>query len=185
MPSRNWPGLGAKVQHFHFPMADEILGAHTIIDFAESSAYHEDSFRERAADYQPDVRALLEQGFLITAVDYIRAQRWRGAFFPRMKSLFREIDLIVTPSQPMIAPRHGAGTIMLDGRGIDVGAAMTKFMVPFNFTGQPALSINCGFSNGLPVGLQIVADHFEEGKILSAALAYERATKWHLEQPKI
>ena len=45
--------------------------------------------------------------------------------------------------------------------------------------------INCGFSNGLPVGLQIVADHFEEGKILSAATAYERATKWHLRQPEI
>jgi aspartyl-tRNA(Asn)/glutamyl-tRNA(Gln) amidotransferase subunit A len=182
---KNLARLGAKVEHFHFPMADEILGAHTIIDFAESSAYHEDSFRERAGDYQPDVRGLLEQGFLITAVDYIRAQRWRGAFFPRMKSLFKEIDLIVTPTQPMIAPKHGAATVLLGGREIDAVAAMTRFMVPFNFTGQPALSINCGFSNGLPVGLQIVADHFEEGKILSAALAYEGATKWHLDQPKI
>jgi aspartyl-tRNA(Asn)/glutamyl-tRNA(Gln) amidotransferase subunit A len=177
--------LGAKVEHFHFPMADEILGAHTIIDLAESSAYHEDSFRERAGDYQPDVRALLEQGFLIPAVDYIRAQRWRGVFFPRMRSLFKEIDLIVTPSQPMTAPKHGAGTLTLDGREIDVNMAMTRFMAPFNFTGQPALSINCGFSNGLPVGLQIVADHFEEGKILSAATAYERATRWHLHQPEI
>src|ERR1700693_5176940 len=85
----------------------------------------------------------------------VRYPIWRGVFWKG----------IVTPTQPMIAPRHGAGTVMLDGKEIDAVAAMTRFMVPFNFTGQPALSINCGFSNGLPVGLQIVADHFEEGKI--------------------
>jgi len=177
--------LGAVVQHFKFPMVDEIVAAYSIIDYSESSAYHEDLFRKRAKDYQPDVRVLLEQGFLITAVDYIRAQRLRGVLFPRMKSLFKQLDIIVTPSQPMVAPNHGTTDVVLDGRRMEVLSAMTKFLAPFNFTGQPALSINCGFSNGLPVGLQLVGSYFEEGKILSAALAYQKETRWDRVRPKI
>ena len=176
-------GLGAVVEHFRFPMADEILEAHAMIDLSESSAYHEDALRERGDEYQPDVRALLEQGLRVSAVDYVRAQRWRGAFLPRMRSLFRELDLIVTPCQPTVAPKHGARSVPVDGRELDVDAAMTRFVAPFNFTGQPALSINCGFSGGLPVGLQLVADHFDEGRLLSAALAYERATGWGRSHP--
>ncbi|MGA2664916.1 MAG: amidase [Nitrososphaerales archaeon] len=177
--------LGAVVEHFRFPMADEVLEAHALIDFAESSAYHEDSLRERAGEYQPDVRALLEQGLRVRAVDYIRAQRWRGAFLPRMRALFRGLDLVVTPCQPMVAPKHGTRSVPIDGRGVDLDVAMTRFVAPFDFTGHPALSINCGFSDGLPVGLQLVADHYDEGRLLSAALAYERATRWGRSHPDL
>lgn len=85
----------------------------------------------------------------------------------------------------MTALKRGADSVLLDGRRVDKDAAMCRFLVPFNFTGHPALSINCGFSNGLPVGLQFVADYFEEGKILSAALAYERATKSNRFHPRL
>ena len=178
-------GLGARIEHFKFPMVDEIIAAHAIVDYAESSAYHEESFRRRAKDYQPDVRVLLEQGFLIPAVDYIRAQRLRGLVLPRVKSLFKRFDIMVTPSQPTVAPAHGATEVVIDGQFMTLNSAMTRFMAPFNFTGLPALSVNCGFSEGLPVGLQLVGDYFGEGKILCAALAYERETEWGRFRPDI
>ena len=49
---------------------------------------------------------------------------------------------------------------------------------PFNYTGHPAISIPCGKSDGLPIGLQLVAPHFREDVLLQAAYAYEQSVDW-------
>ena len=56
---------------------------------------------------------------------------------------------------------------------------------PINLAGVPALSIPCGFSNGLPLGLQIIGNHFDEATIYKVAHAYEQATDFHTRTPAI
>ena len=57
---------------------------------------------------------------------------------------------------------------------------------PFNVTGNPAITIPCGFTSaGLPIGLQIVGKPFDEGMVLEVAHAYEANTKWHLRRASI
>jgi aspartyl-tRNA(Asn)/glutamyl-tRNA(Gln) amidotransferase subunit A len=56
---------------------------------------------------------------------------------------------------------------------------------PFNVYGLPTISIPCGFtSHGLPIGLQIAGPHFDEGRVLAFAHAFEQATEWHTHLPK-
>ncbi len=57
------------------------------------------------------------------------------------------------------------------------------FTLPVNIAGIPGLSLPCGFVNNLPVGLQLMADHFREDLLLRVGHAYEQATGWHLQQP--
>jgi len=76
---------------------------------------------------------------------------------------------------------------LIEGTGaIQAARQLTRFTSPFNLTGLPALSVPCGFTNsGLPVGLQIIAKHWGEAKILQAGHAFEQATEWTRSHPKI
>ena len=60
---------------------------------------------------------------------------------------------------------------------------MSQNTAPFGMTGHPALSIPCAKSDGLPVGLQLLAPWFEEGRLLNAGYAYQQATDWHTARP--
>ncbi len=61
----------------------------------------------------------------------------------------------------------------------------TDFMLVVNIAGVPAISIHAGFADGLPIGMQIIGKPFAEETILKIAYAYEQATEWHKEKPKI
>jgi len=68
----------------------------------------------------------------------------------------------------------------------DPMAALIWRTGPFNLTGQPALTLPCGFTNaGLPIGLQIVGRPFQDEVVLQVAYAYERATEWHKRRPPV
>ncbi|HKM76648.1 MAG TPA: amidase [Candidatus Bathyarchaeia archaeon] len=178
-------GLGATIEYFNFPLIDEIMGAYTIIDSAEVAALHNRHFRENAEHYQPEVRAYIETGFFLTATQYIDAQRIRGQVLAKILDLFNHVNVIVTPAQPMVAPKVGATSVVIDGVAEDPLIAMVRFAAPFNLTGLPAVSIPCGFSSGLPAGLQIVGQLFDEISVLRIAEAYERVTEWTKKHPSI
>jgi aspartyl-tRNA(Asn)/glutamyl-tRNA(Gln) amidotransferase subunit A len=63
---------------------------------------------------------------------------------------------------------------------------MIRNTLPFNVLGIPTISVPCGFTRaGLPIGLQISAPRFEEGKVFALAHAYEQATEWHRREPAL
>ena len=177
--------LGCKTGSFEFPRVTEIFAAHTAIDMCESSSYHEKSLADRPDDFSPDVRLLLEQGLLIPATYYIQALRFRSVILQEIEHLFKHFDVIVTPTEPIVAPRIGEDSITIDGIAEETYWAVTRYLVPFNLLGLPALSVPCGFSNGLPIGLQLIGRFFDEPKILQLGYAYEKATTWHLKFPEV
>jgi Asp-tRNA(Asn)/Glu-tRNA(Gln) amidotransferase A subunit family amidase len=139
-----------------------------------------------AADYGPVTRSRLEMGAKFTALDYIKAQRLRQAFAQGMRAVMQHVDLLALPTLPILPPRRDQldQPIRLGDREYDPGAAMLRFTFPFNLTGQPALSLPCGFStSGLPIGLQLAGRHHAETTLLRAGHAYQQATEWHLHQP--
>ncbi len=100
-----------------------------------------------------------------------------------VRELMRDIDLILTPTSPIVAPRIEDSIANLPGTGPTVLGRHTS---PFNLTGQPTISLPCGFaSNGLPIGLQLSGRNWEEGTVLRAAYAYEQATEWHERRPAL
>lgn len=179
--------LGCQRVEFEFPHVREIGASVVTIDACESAAYHERSLAERADEYSPDVRLQLEQGLFIPATYYIQALRTRGMILPAILRIFKQCDVIVTPTLPAVAPEVNVSTIVIDD--VEEQSSMywdTRYVAAFNLTGLPAISVPCGFAtNGLPIGLQIIGNRYDELTILRLAHAYENATIWHNKFPEL
>jgi aspartyl-tRNA(Asn)/glutamyl-tRNA(Gln) amidotransferase subunit A len=110
---------------------------------------------------------------------YVKAQKVRTLIKAEFDRAFEKCDAIVTPTSPTVAFKIG--------QKIDDPLAMylnDVFTLPGNIAGLPGISIPCGLSDGLPVGLQIMANSFQEATMFRVAAAFERATKHHAARPK-
>jgi len=110
---------------------------------------------------------------------YLKAQQVRRLIADGFRHAYERCDVIVGPTAPAPAFKFGAKT--------DDPVQMYLndiFTIAANLTGAPAISIPCGFDrNGLPIGLQIQGDHFDEARILGVAHRYQQATDWHQKAP--
>ena len=166
-------GLGASVRPVRVPDIAALNAIARMVLLSEASAVGE-AFADRREDLGTDVRALMDQGRLIAAADYVNAQRLRRQMRSDFAKLWDEVDCIVAPATPNVAPRIGETTIQVGGREEDVRLATTRLARGVNALGFPALSIPCGVSSeGLPVGMQIIGAAFDEAGILRVGAALE------------
>ncbi len=183
--------LGAEIEEVTVPGAvDDLLAVYRAVQRPEATTAHMDAgwWPARADRYSPSVRAAVERGSTYTAADYIRAQRAKQAFASEMDALLTRVDALVTPTLPLVAPRVAEldSLVTVGGREEQPGGALLRLTFPFNISGQPALSVPCGFSGaGLPIGLQIVGRQFDEATVLRLGHAYQRDTDWHLRRPTL
>jgi aspartyl-tRNA(Asn)/glutamyl-tRNA(Gln) amidotransferase subunit A len=168
-------GLGAVIKPVRVPDIGALNAVARMVLLSEASAVGE-AFAERRSDLGSDVRALLDQGRLVAAADYVNAQRLRRQMRQEFAKLWTDVDCIVTPATPTVAPKIGDTTVRLGGRDEDVRLATTRLARGVNALGFPALSIPCGTSSeGLPVGLQIIGAAYDEVAILRTGAALEDA----------
>lgn len=122
----------------------------------------------------PGLRRMSDEGVAITKKEYLEASLARGAYGSAMRQFMEKFDFLVTPTLATTA--FDVGKLSpLDDDG-NAWMAWTPFSVPFNLTQQPAASVPCGFSSdGLPVGLQIVGQMYNDVGVLAASYAYELA----------
>jgi aspartyl-tRNA(Asn)/glutamyl-tRNA(Gln) amidotransferase subunit A len=165
--------LGVRVIPVRVPDIEALNTAGLVILLSEGAAVYQ-PYHHRRGDFGADVLALLDQGSLIPAADYVNAQRQRKLLLGEFHKLFHDIDCLFTPSTPITAPRIGQTETTLQGAQYDTRILTTRFARGFNALGFPALSMPCGFSSeGLPIGLQIVARPFEENLLLELGEALE------------
>ncbi len=177
---------GAALVDVRFPPLDPVVGAHRAIIFSEAAAAHEELIRARSAEFSDEVRPLLQAGLFITATQYLTAQRMRQKTIAQYRELWRGFDVLITPTSPIAAPLIGATTARLADKDIPLVRAFLDLTLPFNLTGQPAISVPCGFTReGLPIGMQLVGRPFDEATLFRAAAAYEAATNWHSRRPPV
>ncbi len=171
--------LGATLLEVSLPYIEVVPQAVVSIMLPEALAYHLPRFRQQADCYGSDVRLRLEMASLIPAVQHVQAQRVRRLVVEAWQELFREIDLLATPTTPITAPTIEEGDL-------EATLILIRNTNPFNLTGQPAISIPCGFTRkGMPVGLQLVGRWWEEGTLLRAAHAFQQVTTWHRRRPPL
>jgi aspartyl-tRNA(Asn)/glutamyl-tRNA(Gln) amidotransferase subunit A len=111
---------------------------------------------------------------------YLKAQKVRHLIREDFARAFKEHDVLAMPTSPTVAFPLGAK--------LDDPMQMylsDVFTLPVNIAGIPGLSLPCGFVDGLPVGLQLMADRFREDLLLKAGYAYEQATEWHHARPSL
>jgi aspartyl-tRNA(Asn)/glutamyl-tRNA(Gln) amidotransferase subunit A len=162
---------GAQIVPLRVPDIAAINTVARVILLAEASALLEPHLEKRD-QIGPDVLALLDQGRLLPATDYINAQRLRRAMQREFAELWTRVDCLFTPTTPITAPRIGETTVGVGAENEDVRLATTRLVRAINALGLPAVSIPCGADRrGLPIGLQIVGPPFAEALILRVAQA--------------
>jgi Asp-tRNA(Asn)/Glu-tRNA(Gln) amidotransferase A subunit family amidase len=121
--------------------------------------------------FEPQLRELVESGGRVVGDAAFAYRRMRGAMHDAQVALFDEVDFLITPTMPTTAWFPGEHPAEVAGRALPGGPLGRNYLLfPFNLTGNPAITIPCGLSSsGLPVGLQIVARHYDEVELLSMA----------------
>jgi len=116
------------------------------------------------------------------SVDYAKALRRRREIWDLVRGLFEKYDFLLTPTTPIPPFRTDPeGNLQWE-----LMSACALFTAPFSLTGQPAASIPCGFtSQGLPVGLQVVGDRFDELGVLRVAYTFEKLSPWNGFKPPL
>jgi aspartyl-tRNA(Asn)/glutamyl-tRNA(Gln) amidotransferase subunit A len=178
--------LGARPVEVDLPSAKLQRAIFMQIVSPEAWSYHETHLRTHGDLYGADVRDRIETGRLLLSVDYVRAQRARGLMKAECRGMFRDADVVITPTVPIPPPRIDEKTVTWGSETETIYSALTRFTRPFNIVGLPAVSIPCGFtSNTLPIGLQIAGKPFDESTILRVARAYERDSEWSERRPNM
>jgi aspartyl-tRNA(Asn)/glutamyl-tRNA(Gln) amidotransferase subunit A len=196
--------LGALVEPVSLPTTEYALATYYIVAPAEASSnlarydgvkyglrmpggrdLIDMSGRTRAVGFGAEVKRRIMLGTYALSAGYYdayygQAQKVRTLVAQDFQRVFAQVDVVVAPTTPNLAFKHGEKEDPLSMYLNDV------FAVPANMAGLPALSVPCGFSaGGLPIGLQLIGRPFDEGRLLSVAHAYQQATPWHLRHPDV
>lgn len=165
---------GAILVELETPDMTHVRTASLAIQLVEALSWHGPLMATKAHLYGDDVRRGLVQGQFILAEHYVQSLRYMERLRNDFAALFRQADVLLTPTTPIVAPRLGTTVISLDGREELIGNALTRYTCVFNLTGNPALTVPCGqHSTGLPMGLQIVGRPYEDARVVGIGHALE------------
>ncbi len=177
--------LGANIQEVKFSGVEEAIGTWGVIFTAECGSAHETTYPSRADDYSPSFRAFLQDADKVRGIDYAKAHVARQRVSRMIDDSLQSVDLLLCPTMGMVP-------IALNGRPFEEVISPERahdllgFTSPFSLSGSPTISVPCGFSTeGLPLSLQIIGRHGDEGSVMQAAYAYEQSTEWHKRRPPL
>ena len=164
---------GAAILDVDVPDMEEANTAARIIQFGEATSLY--AHCQNANLFGEDVWALIQQGRLIKAHEYVNAQRIRTLFRRDFDRLWNHVDVLIAPATPITAPKLSDTTVQFGNETEDVRIASTRLCRAINFLGEPALSIPCGKDTaGLPIGMQLIGPPFAEARLLQIASSLER-----------
>jgi amidase len=176
---------GARVVEVTMPAVDDdLLNRWAVLCGGDSAVAHANTYPSRAASYGTTFRTFLEYANTLSAADYARAHIARLRFTGGLRAMFREIDAFLCPSMPFLPPPVSLLNPYMPFYPA-IGSIM-RFTAPFDYSGNPTLSVPCGFSpEGLPYSAQLVADHLNEALLCRLGHTYQQATTWHTRRPPL
>ncbi len=141
--------------------------------------------RSRSEGFGAEVKRRILTGTYALSVGYyeayyVKAQKVRRLIQQDFLKAFEQVDLIMAPTTP--GPAFRLGELSQDPVAM---YQQDVFTVPASLAGLPAMSIPCGFDNGLPLGLQLIGPHFDEVNVLAAGHAFQQDTDFHRQLPEI
>ena len=180
--------LGAKVVDISLPRSKEAIAVYYLILPSEASAnlarFDGIRFGKTREEFGPEVKRRIMLGTYALSSGYydayyLKAAKVRTLIYKEFENAFEKVDVIVGPTSPVLPFKIGERVD--DPLQMYLADILT---VPVNLAGLPGMSIPCGLVSGLPVGLQIIANHWQEAKIFNVAYAYEQNFPF-LEKPKL
>ncbi len=154
---------GVRVEHLDDPLFEDCDRHLIALLLPEASVIHRAMLARSPEGYATGTRQQLEQGFAITATDYLEALAYRDRLRATIDTLLDGCDVLVVPTAPWVAPAEDPAI------GSDGGEAEGRRTAPFNLTGHPVVTFHLGLVAGLPVGLQVVGRHGDDGALIALA----------------
>ncbi|MEA3318489.1 MAG: Asp-tRNA(Asn)/Glu-tRNA(Gln) amidotransferase subunit GatA [Bacillota bacterium] len=197
-------GLGATWEEVSLPHSQYALATYYLLSSSEASAnlarfdgvrygYRTDNAKNlidmykqtRSEGFGPEVKRRIMLGTYALSAGhydayYVKAQKVRTLIKQDFEDVFEKYDVIIGPTTPTPAFKVGENT--KDPLTMYANDILT---IPVNLAGVPGISVPAGFVDGLPVGLQIIGNHFEESTIYRVAHAFEQATDHHKKKPQL
>ncbi|MEH7382742.1 Asp-tRNA(Asn)/Glu-tRNA(Gln) amidotransferase subunit GatA [Bacillus sp. JJ1533] len=197
-------GLGATWEEVSLPHSKYALATYYLLSSSEASAnlarfdgvrygYRTDNAenliemykQSRSEGFGDEVKRRIMLGTFALSSGYYdayykKAQKVRTLIKKDFEDVFEKYDVIIGPTTP--TPAFKLGENMDDPLTMYANDILT---IPVNLAGVPGISVPCGFSNGLPLGLQIIGKHFDESTIYRVADAFEKATDHHKQKPQL
>lgn len=170
-------------QTVELPEAARARAAAYVITTVEGAALHLDRLRKQPNDFDPAVRDRLIAGAMIPAPLVDRAQKFRRWYRALVLELFKDVDVIIAPATPCIAPRLGQQTFVLDGVELPVRANVGIHTQPISFIGLPVVAAPIPLEP-MPIGVQIIAAPWREDVALRVAAALEQQGVARAPRPK-
>lgn len=197
-------GEGASYQKVSLPMTKAALHAYYVVAMAESSTnlakycgmryglhgelegnYDEYFSKVREGGFGEEAKRRVMLGTYTRMAGYrekyyLKALKVRRKVIQDFKKAFEDVDVLAAPTMPMVAPKFEE---MEDLSPVEV-YQLDKLTVPANLAGIPQLSVPCGFKDGMPVGLHLLGDHFQEKDIINVGKSYE-SERGKIEYPEV
>ena len=176
-------GVGHRVERVAFGIPDVVLDWVCLMSSEDLGVIAPHLTDESLLD--PGYVPGLDIGRHTTPIDLGRVQRVRTQLLRSLEQLFAEYDLLATPTVATVAfAAEGPLPFEVEGKMVETPGGGIAFTYPFNFSGNPAISVRAGFSDDrLPVGLQLVSPRLREDLLLQVAHQYEQARPWHKDWP--
>jgi 1-carboxybiuret hydrolase len=156
------------------PEAAVARSAAYIITAIEGGQLHLPRLRTRAQDFDPETRERFMAGALLPGAWYVKAQRLRRRYRAAMQKLFEEIDIMLAPATPCTAPKLGQEMMTLGGVELLVRPNLGLYTQPISFIGLPVVVAPLQRSGDMPIGVQIIATHYNESAALRVARHLEK-----------
>jgi aspartyl-tRNA(Asn)/glutamyl-tRNA(Gln) amidotransferase subunit A len=160
------------------PVVSTVIGC-------EAASIFESLITSGKVDQLADAKQIegLKAGLEIPAKDYLKAMRIRSLMKAKFRELFGNIDILVAPARYGIATKVSEPLDAPSNRSRPSLNGLSALIPAGNLAGLPALSIPCGFADGMPVALQLVGPAFSENSLLALGCEFQRRTDWHKRRP--
>jgi Asp-tRNA(Asn)/Glu-tRNA(Gln) amidotransferase A subunit family amidase len=169
---------GARLVEVTVPDVEISSEVITNIVGVEAALIHRAELAARPHDYTEDTLTRLIAGAAIPGTAYVDALHRRRRIVAGFRSALSEVDILATPTLPVTAPPYGSDPAQ-------VMPTLSRLTAPLNAAGLPGLAVPCGFTDGLPISVQLIGRPFDEATILRAGEAYQQRTDWHTKQPPL
>ena len=171
---------GAIVEEVVFPDIWDYHICGRVVITIEAHAIHRQEVIETPEKFGYTTRRRFQLGAFLTAEQYLSALRFRRKLQVDTRAAMRGYDLVLAPNQ------WGPPEKFEEPQAIFHFLGKASLSMPFNVTGQPAMTVCCGFgSDGFPLAFQLAGQPFDEASVFAAGAAYERATPWRLKRPTL
>lgn len=168
--------LGASVKKVEMENMERIARGQVVTIQSEAAAIHLDTIKYHKADIDAEVYERLAESQNVRGFEYVLAQRDRKQLTAIFNQTFDEVDILLTPTLPVLPTDIGQRELEVGGQTEAVRHALLRLTSPTNFTGNPSLTVPCGKSeSGLPIGVQLIARHGDEDKLYQFGYALEQS----------